>query len=54
MSLEREQLISSESDQTFKSLKDFILQVNEHAASQDYAVVLLRIKKSKLNVIRKT
>ena len=46
-------LQSSKNEQTFESLNDLILRVNEHAASQDYVVVLLRIKKSKLNVIKK-
>jgi hypothetical protein len=43
-----------ENDQSFKSLKDLILKINEHAESRDYAIVMSRIKKFKLNVRRKT
>ena len=39
--------------QTFESLENLILQVNEHAAPQSYAVVILCTKKSKLKVIQK-
>jgi hypothetical protein len=46
-------LVLFEDDQTFVNLKELILRVNEHAKSQEYAVVLLRIKKSKLEVKRK-
>jgi hypothetical protein len=47
-------LRSLENDQIFESLKDLILRVNEHADVEDYAVMLFRIKKSKLRVRRKT
>jgi hypothetical protein len=46
-------LISSEEKQSFETLKDLILRVNEHVESRDYAVVLSRIKKFKLQVTRK-
>ncbi len=46
-------LASFEDEQTFESLKDLILRVNEHVDSRDYAVVLARIKKFKLDVTRK-
>lgn len=46
-------LAPPENQQTFESLEDLILRVNEHAAPQGYAVVLLRTKKSKLKVTRK-
>ncbi len=46
-------LISSEDEQTFESLKNLIQRVNEHVASKNYVVMLLRIKKSKLDVKRK-
>jgi uncharacterized protein YeeX (DUF496 family) len=43
-----------EHDQSFKSLKNLILKINEHAESRDYAIVMSRIKKFKLSVHRKT
>ncbi len=46
-------LVFFEDDQTFVNLEELILRVNEHAKSQEYVVVLLRIKKSKLEVKRK-
>ncbi len=46
-------LVFFEDDQTFVNLEELILRVNEHAKSQEYVVVLLRIKKSKLGVKRK-
>lgn len=42
-----------EDGQTFESLEDLLLRVNEHADSRGYAVVLGRTKKSKLKVTRK-
>jgi hypothetical protein len=47
-------LLSSADEQIFESLKNLMLRVNEHAASKDYAVMLLRTKKIKLEVKRKT
>jgi hypothetical protein len=47
-------LLSSSDEQTFETLKNLMLRVNEHVASERYAVVLNRIKKSKLEVKRKT
>jgi hypothetical protein len=46
-------LISSQEEQFFEILKDLIFRVNEHVESRDYAVVLSRIKKFKLQVTRK-
>jgi hypothetical protein len=46
-------LASSEDEQSFDSLKNLILRVNQHADSRDYAVVLARIKKFKLDETRK-
>ncbi len=46
-------LLSSVDEQIFESLKDLIQRVNEHVASKNYAVMLLRIKKFKLDVKRK-
>jgi hypothetical protein len=46
-------LLSSSDEQIFESFENLFLRVNEHAASQDYAVILLRIKKFKLDVKRK-
>jgi hypothetical protein len=46
-------LLSSANEQTFESLKNLIQRVNEHVALEDYAVMLLRIKKFKLDVKRK-
>ncbi len=43
-----------EDDQSFESLKDLILKINEHAESRDYVIVMSRIKKFKLSVRRKT
>jgi hypothetical protein len=43
-----------EDDQSFESLKDLILKINEHAESKNYAIVMNRIKKFKLSVRRKT
>ena len=42
-----------EDGQSFESLQDLILRVNEHAAPEGYAVVMTRTKKSKLGVTRK-
>jgi type VI protein secretion system component VasK len=46
-------LASFEDEQSFESLKNLIFRVNEQVESRDYAVVLDRIKKSKLDVRRK-
>jgi hypothetical protein len=46
-------LLSSSDEQIFESLKNLMLRVNEHVASKDYAVVLLRTKKFKLEVKKK-
>lgn len=46
-------LRSSEDEQSFESLEDLLLRINEHVDLEDYVVVLLRIKKSKLRVKRK-
>ena len=46
-------LAPPEDGQSFESLEDLILRVNEHAGRQGYAVVLGRTKKSKLKVTRK-
>jgi hypothetical protein len=43
-----------EDDQSFESLKDLILKINEHAESRNYAIVMSRIKKFKLSMRRKT
>jgi hypothetical protein len=45
---------SLENRQTFESLSDLILRVNEHFDFEDYVVVILRKKKFELDVIRKT
>jgi hypothetical protein len=37
-------------DRTFDDLDDLLRFINEHAKSEDYAMILLRIKKFKLNV----
>jgi hypothetical protein len=37
-------------DRIFDDLNDFLRFINEHARSEDYAMILLRIKKFKLNV----
>jgi hypothetical protein len=47
-------LASFEDEQTFKSLKNLILRVNQHADLRDYAILLARIKKSKHDETRKT
>jgi hypothetical protein len=47
-------LKSSEDDQSFESLKNLLLKVNENVDSQDYAVMLTRIKKFKLEIKNKT
>jgi hypothetical protein len=47
-------LASFEDEQTFESLKNLILRVNQHADLRDYAIVLARIKKSKHDETRKT
>jgi hypothetical protein len=46
-------LTSLQEEQFFKTLKDLILRVNKHVKSRDYAFVLSRIKKFKLQVTRK-
>jgi hypothetical protein len=47
------QLAFSKDDQTFVNLEDVIRRVNEHASRQEYAVVILRTKKFKLEEKRK-
>jgi hypothetical protein len=37
-------------DRTFDDLDHLLRFINEHARSEDYAMILLRIKKFKLNV----
>jgi hypothetical protein len=44
---------SFEDAQFFDSLKNLILRVNQHVDSKNYAVVLARIKKFKLDETRK-
>jgi hypothetical protein len=44
---------SSENEQIFESLNDLMLRLNEHVDHEDYALVLHRIKKSKLKKKRK-
>ena len=46
-------LAPPEDGQSFESLKDVVLRINEHAGPRGYAVVLARTKKSKLGVTRK-
>jgi hypothetical protein len=46
--------VSFEDEQSFETLKELILRVNEHADSRDYAIVLARIKKFKHDEKRKT
>ncbi len=46
-------LLSSSNEQSFESLKNLIQRVNEHVVFEDYAVMLLRIKKFKLEMKRK-
>ncbi len=41
-------------DRTFDDLKDLLLYLNQHADSEDYAIILKRTKKSKLKIISKT
>jgi hypothetical protein len=43
-------LSSSSEDRFFDELNDLLRFINEHARSEDYAIVLKRIKKSKLSV----
>jgi hypothetical protein len=43
-------LASSFEDRIFDDLKDLLLYLNQHADSEDYAIVLKRTKKSKLQV----
>jgi hypothetical protein len=43
-----------ENRQIFESLDNLILRVNEHSRFEEYVVVLLRIKKFKLEVRKKT
>jgi hypothetical protein len=43
-------LASSSEGRTFDDLKDLLLYLNQHADSEDYAVVLKRTKKFKLQV----
>jgi hypothetical protein len=43
-------LSSSFEDRTFDNLDDLLRFINEHARSEDYAMILLRTKKFKLNV----
>ena len=42
-----------EGDQNFDSLKNLILTVNQHAGLRDYAVILHRTKKFKLEMKKK-
>ncbi len=51
--VDNQSLAFSKDDQFFESLKTLILRVNEHAESREYAITLLRTKKSKLEIIRK-
>ncbi len=46
-------LTSFENDQSFESLQAFILAINQHVDSKEYAIMTLRFKKSKLEIIRK-
>jgi hypothetical protein len=41
-------------DRTFDDLKNLLLYLNQHADSEDYAIVLKRTKKSKLEITCKT
>jgi hypothetical protein len=41
-------------DRNFDDLKDLLLYLNQHADSEDYAIVLKRTKKSELEIINKT
>jgi hypothetical protein len=43
-----------EDEQSFETLKELILRVNEHADSRNYTIVLARIKKFKHDEKRKT
>jgi CO dehydrogenase nickel-insertion accessory protein CooC1 len=47
-------LVLSFEDRTFDDLKDLLLYLNQHADSEDYAIVLKRTKKFKLQVTCKT
>jgi hypothetical protein len=41
-------------DRTFDDFKDLLLYLIQHVDSEDYAIVLKRTKKSKLEIINKT
>jgi hypothetical protein len=43
-------LLSSSEDRTFDELSDLLRFINEHAESEDYAIVLKRIKQFKLDI----
>jgi hypothetical protein len=43
-------LLSSSEDRTFDELDDLLRFINEHAESEDYAIVFKRIKKFKLDI----
>jgi hypothetical protein len=43
-------LLSSSEDRIFNDLDDLLRFINEHAKSEDYAMILKRIKKFKLDV----
>jgi hypothetical protein len=43
-------LSSSFEDRIFDELDDFLRFINEHAESEDYAIVFKRIKKFKLDI----
>jgi hypothetical protein len=43
-------LSSSSEDRIFDELDDLLRFINEHAKSEDYAIVLKRIKKFKLDI----
>jgi hypothetical protein len=47
------QLALSKDDQTFVNLENVIRRVNEHASRQEYAIVILRRKKFKLEEKKK-
>jgi hypothetical protein len=49
----RESFASSKDDQSFENLEKMIKRINEHAASQRYAVMIDRTKTFKLDVQRK-
>ncbi len=46
-------LVLSFEDRTFDDLKNLLLYLKQHADSEDYAIVLKRTKKSKLEIINK-